>query len=165
MSKTTVVLSALCLFLGACLAEPVETGTATPYDEEGEQAFDDGHDHDEDIGFLAKGSTATVPKCGAPKVQVCHLPGGDWTKANTLCIAAAAVSAHQFHHGDSIGACAPRTCSADDEVCDYDGDCCRGFCAGDTCRTTCAPYAASCDSSSECCNGGGCIDGVCVPLA
>ena len=44
--------------------------------------------------------------CEAPKkVLICHIPPGNPDNAHTICVGAAAVDAHQSHHGDPIGAC------------------------------------------------------------
>jgi hypothetical protein len=38
------------------------------------------------------------------KVTICHIPGGDEDKANTLVVDESAVPAH-LAHGDTLGAC------------------------------------------------------------
>lgn len=44
--------------------------------------------------------------CESPrKVLVCHIPPGNPANAHTICVSNHAVSAHQSHHGDPIGAC------------------------------------------------------------
>jgi hypothetical protein len=44
--------------------------------------------------------------CEAPKkVLICHIPPGNPDNRHTICVGAAAVDAHQSHHGDLIGAC------------------------------------------------------------
>jgi len=44
--------------------------------------------------------------CEAPKkVLICHIPPGNPENQHTICVGAAAVEAHQSHHGDLIGAC------------------------------------------------------------
>jgi hypothetical protein len=43
-------------------------------------------------------------RCGSNKVSICHIPPGNPSAANTLCVGAPAVSAH-LAHGDYLGAC------------------------------------------------------------
>jgi hypothetical protein len=43
--------------------------------------------------------------CDAPKVLVCHIPPGNPGNAHEICVAAAAVRAHQRLHDDPVGAC------------------------------------------------------------
>lgn len=151
MTIARAISIALCLVVGGCLTETSDDAVSlgeTVHEVEGSQ----------------KPTSTSYDKCASPKVELCHLPGGDPSKAVTLCIAASAVDTHQFHHGDSLGECAPYDeCSPDSGVCSIDTDCCDGFCAGGMCRTTCQPMTGSCDSSGDCCNGGGCVDEACVP--
>lgn len=44
--------------------------------------------------------------CESPrKVLICHLPPGNPENAQTICVGAPAVVAHEEHHGDPVGAC------------------------------------------------------------
>ena len=44
--------------------------------------------------------------CESPKkVLICHIPPGNPENAHTICVGAPAVSAHEEHHGDPVGAC------------------------------------------------------------
>jgi hypothetical protein len=148
MTIARVFALALCLVVGGCLTDP---------------SSDDDLALGEEAHAVEKSAAEARNKCISPKVTLCHLPGGDPTKAVNLCIAPAAVDTHQFHHGDSLGECpeAPR-CSSHGGACGEDSDCCDGFCAGGSCVLTCQPTYEACDSNSDCCNGGGCFFEVCI---
>lgn len=57
-----------------------------------------------------------VVACTNPdKVLVCHIPPGNPANAHEICVGAAAVDAHQSHHGDTLGACTPPDDDDDDD--------------------------------------------------
>ena len=59
----------------------------------------------------SKGGNAIIYYEGG-KVLVCHVPSGDYSKRNTICIAPEAVADH-LAHGDQLGICgATANCSA-----------------------------------------------------
>jgi hypothetical protein len=149
------------LALSGCLVEPIEEAkVADDLGEEIGEVPDELHDHD-DVGMMAKGNEGPCP---LPKVQLCHLPSRDPEKAITLCISASAVGTHQFHHGDSLGACPEvPACAKKSEACSDDVACCTGACIAGACRATCQPYGEVCFVDSDCCNGAGCDDGLCTP--
>jgi hypothetical protein len=49
---------------------------------------------------------ATDPAAGAQRITICHVPGGNPARANTITIDASAWAAHQAH-GDTQGECKP----------------------------------------------------------
>jgi hypothetical protein len=103
---------------------------------------------------------------------ICHVPPGDPTNAQTLCVGNAAVKSHLANHAlDSIGACARcgdgvcngdedcTSCSADCGQCDPEPSCGDGRCNGaetcTTCSTDCGPCApvcgdGNCDPNENC---------------
>jgi len=50
-------------------------------------------------------------KCGKKnkKVEICHIPGGDYSKRKTICVTPSSLAAH-LAHGDFIGGCDNITC-------------------------------------------------------
>jgi|GEM_PF-2512623 len=53
----------------------------------------------------ALNTTSAYAACmssGAKKCDVCHLPGGDVTKANVINISKSAINTHVSHHGDYV---------------------------------------------------------------
>ena len=67
--------------------------------------------------------------CPAAKVLICHMPPGNPTNVQEICVSPSAVNAHVTNHGDNVGGCYV-TCEQGAR-CDRDADCCRG----ETCDT------------------------------
>ncbi len=65
--------------------------------------------------------------CTSPKkALICHIPPGNPANAHSICVGNAAVTPHQTHHGDLVGACA-----TEPPPDDGGGDDCDGTCDGD----------------------------------
>ena len=115
--------------------------------------------------LLLFGSTAM-----AGKVDICHVPPGNPSNANTINVSQSAVPAH-LAHGDTAGACECRVNAdcANDNQCDED-QCVRGkcqhpqiSCPSQPCvaNPVCVPATGECVGTPVDCGD----DGVCDPSA
>lgn len=105
--------------------------------------------------------------CNAPKVLVCHIPPGNPANAHSICVGQPAVRAHQKNHGDPLGACGPTNGGGGGGAGGAGG---AGGGSGGSgtgpidAGPSCAALGASCASDADCCAGGGCSQGTCIPL-
>jgi hypothetical protein len=71
--------------------------------------------------------------CPPTKVLICHMPPGNPTNVQEICVGPSAVAAHVSNHGDHLGACYPAECTPNDNPCgDALPPCCTGFVCGPT---------------------------------
>lgn len=84
----------------------------------GDDRVDNNNDGSPDcIDFPGVNKLIEEWRCGnkGRKVTICHIPDGDYSKRNTLCISAKDLREH-LEHGDFIGPCDNATCDEDRQL-------------------------------------------------
>jgi hypothetical protein len=114
---------------------------------------------------------AGQPICDAPKVLVCHIPPGNPANEHTICIGQPAVQAHVHHHGDKIGqACGNvggtggGAGGAGGAGGGAGGSGGSGGSGGNPDACVGVPNGGACTTDADCCVGGACSQGTCIPL-
>lgn len=111
-----------------------------------------------------------APTCNSPKVLVCHVPPGNPANAHFICVGAPAVKAHQKNHGDSVGG---TTCgtgggtgggSGSGGGAGGSGGSGGGSGGASDAGPVCVALGGACQLDSDCCPGGACSNGTCIPL-